>query len=76
LGTSSFLNVVIVQRDTVNRELAEVNALNQYVRARVNVEEVTGGILRTYDVNIDEAKSGMVKREPDLPVAPEEKQGR
>jgi outer membrane protein len=74
LGTSSFLNVVIVQRDTVNRELAEVNALSQYVRARTNLLDVTGGILQTYDVNLEEAKAGMVKREADLPVAPAEKQ--
>jgi outer membrane protein TolC len=73
LGTSSFLNVVIVQRDTVNRELAEVNALNQYVRARTNLMDITGAILQTYDVDIGEAKAGVVKREADLPVAPEEK---
>jgi outer membrane protein len=70
LGTSSFLNVVIVQRDAVTRELAEVNALNQYVRARTNLQEVTGAILSVYDVDIDEAKAGTVKRDPDLPVAP------
>jgi outer membrane protein TolC len=70
LGTSSFLNVVIVQRDAVTRELAEVNALNQYVRARTNLMDVTGGILKAYDVDMGEAKAGLVKREADLPVAP------
>jgi outer membrane protein TolC len=70
LGTSSFLNVVIVQRDAVTRELAEVNALNQYVRSRTNLQEVTGSILQIYEVDLEEAKTGTVKREADLPVAP------
>ena len=70
LGTSSFLDVVLIQRDTVNRKLAEVNALNQYIRARTSLEQVTGRILKDYDVSIEEAVTGAVKREPDLPVAP------
>ena len=34
LGTSSILNVVIVQRDTTTREIAEVDARSQYIKAR------------------------------------------
>jgi outer membrane protein TolC len=67
LGTSSFLNVVIVQRDAVTRELAEVNALNQYIRARTNLQEAVGTILDEYDVDIREAQTGVVSRAPDPP---------
>ena len=71
LGTSSFLNVVIVQRDTVTRQLAEVNALNQYVRARTAVQQVTGDILGVYSVDVAEALAGQIKAAPSpLPVIP------
>jgi outer membrane protein len=68
LGTSSFLDVVITQRDTVTREVAEVNALNQYVRARVSLQQVTGSILKDYSVDLGDAESGVVKRPSVLPA--------
>ena len=68
LGTSSFLNVVIVQRDAVARQAAEVQALSAYRRARANLDSVLGRVLDRYDVSLDEALAGVVKREPDLPV--------
>ena len=58
--------MVIVQRDTVTRQLAEVDALNQYVRARTNMAQMLGTILRDNDVDMGEAQSGVVGREPDL----------
>ena len=71
LGTATILDVVITQRDTTTRELAEVQAKNQYIHAHVNLQNVVGQILKDYDVNIDEAKSGTVGREPDLiPAVP------
>jgi outer membrane protein TolC len=66
LGTSTILDVVLVQRDAVNRELAEVNALNSYVHARTNLDNILSRTLEVYQVDIDEAKSGQVKRQPDL----------
>ena len=69
LGTSTFLNVVIVQRDTTTRKLAEIDARNQYVRSKTNLEQATGEILKDYDVDIQDALTGTVRREPDpLPV--------
>jgi len=69
LGTSSFLDVVIVQRDLVTRQSAEVTALNTYVKARTNLETVTGEILPDQNVSIDEALAGKVNRPPSpLPV--------
>jgi outer membrane protein TolC len=62
MGASSFLDVVLVQRDLVTRKSAEVAALNAYVRARTVLETVTGEILREHDVSIDEALAGKVAR--------------
>jgi outer membrane protein TolC len=66
LGTSSILNVVIVQRDTTTRELAEVEAKSQYIKARTAVDQVLGRTLEVYNVDIEEARQGVVKREPDM----------
>jgi outer membrane protein TolC len=71
LGTATILDVVITQRDATTRELSEADARNQYIRARNNLENVLGRILEDYQVSIDEAKSGVVGRPPDLiPVVP------
>jgi outer membrane protein TolC len=66
LGTSTILNVVIVQRDTVTRELAEVDARNQYIKARNALDNVLGTVLEVQNVDIGEAQRGIVTREPDL----------
>jgi outer membrane protein TolC len=66
LGTSSILNVVLVQRDTTGRQLSEVDARNQYIRARSSLRQVLGTTLEDYNVSIDEARKGVVGREPDL----------
>jgi outer membrane protein TolC len=66
LGTSTILNVVLVQRDTTQQELAEVDAKSQYIKARTAVDQVLGRTLEIYNVDIDEAFQGIVKREPDM----------
>ena len=66
LGTSSFLNVIIVQRDTVARQAAEVQALSSYIGARNSLEVVTGRVLKDHNISIEEAFSGVARREPDL----------
>jgi outer membrane protein len=72
LGTATILDVVIGQRDATTRELSEVDARNQYVHARVNLENVLGRILQDYDISIDEAKTGVVSRPPDMiPAVPQ-----
>jgi outer membrane protein TolC len=72
LGTSTILDVVITQRDTTTRELQEVEARSQYNRARTNLRSILGTVLTEYDVDIEQAKTGMVGREPDpIPVAPD-----
>jgi outer membrane protein TolC len=66
LGTSSFLNVVIVQRDLVRAQTAEVTALSSYIRAKVQLDNVTGQTLDRYSVSLNDAYAGVIKREPDL----------
>jgi outer membrane protein TolC len=69
LGTATILDIVIGQRDLTTRQLAEVDARNQYIRARTNLDSILGNTLQTYDVSIDEASSGVVSRAPDaIPV--------
>jgi outer membrane protein TolC len=70
LGTSTILDVVIAQRDSTARQLSEADALNQYQRARTNLDQTLGKTLDDYNVSLEEAKRGVVAREPDLiPVA-------
>jgi outer membrane protein TolC len=66
LGTSTILDVVIAQRDDTARQLSEADALDQFERARTNLDQTLGKTLDTFNVNLDEAKRGVVAREPDL----------
>lgn len=68
LGTATILDVVIAQRDDTARQLSEADARNQYQRARTNLQQTTSSILDDYSVNLDQARTGVVAREPDLPV--------
>jgi outer membrane protein TolC len=70
LGTATILDVVIAQRDDTTSRLSEVDALNQLQHARTSMDQSLGKILDDYDVTIDQAMTGQVGREPDLPVAP------
>jgi outer membrane protein TolC len=62
LGTASFLDVVVVQRDVVTSQSSEVNALRSYVSSRTNLDLVLGRVLDTYNVDIREAAAGKVRR--------------
>ena len=58
------------QRDSTARQLSEADALNQYQRARTNLDQTLGKTLDDYNVSLEEAQRGVVGREPDLiPVA-------
>ncbi len=72
LGTATILDVVITQRDSTARQLAEVQARSAYIHSHINLENVLGRILQVYDVNIDEAMNGVVARPADLiPAVPQ-----
>jgi HAE1 family hydrophobic/amphiphilic exporter-1 len=65
LGTATILDVVVAQRDDTARQLSEVDARNQYQRSRTNLQQIEGKTLDTYEVDLDEARTGVVKRAPD-----------
>lgn len=65
LGTSTIIDLLTTQRDTTTRELNEASALNQYIHAKVNLENVLGEMLGDYNVSIEEAMKGSVSRRPD-----------
>jgi outer membrane protein TolC len=62
LGTASFLDVVVVQRDVVTAQSSEVNALRSYSSASNNLDLVLGRVLDAHHVDIQEAVTGKVKR--------------
>jgi outer membrane protein TolC len=66
LGTSTILAVIQVQRDTTQRELTEIDLSGQYIKARTALDNVLGNTLDVQNVNIEDAKHGVVGREPDL----------
>lgn len=69
LGTSTFTDVALLQRDVVTSQTAENNALNAYIKARNNLDQVLGRLLEVNNVDIKEAYDGKVSRQPSaLPV--------
>jgi outer membrane protein TolC len=66
LGTSSILNVIQVQRDTTTRELTEVDLRSQYIKSRNALDNIMGKTLEVQNVDIGEAKNGIITREPDM----------
>jgi outer membrane protein TolC len=65
LGTSTPFNVIQVQRDLANSQLAEVQALTAYGLAKNQLDQALGTILENNRIQVDEAKSGHVDRAPD-----------
>lgn len=69
LGASTIYNVIQIQRDLLTAQGNEVTAESNYVKARANLDFVTGQILAAYKIDIDEAYKGQVSRPPSpIPV--------
>jgi outer membrane protein TolC len=69
LGTATFTDVALLQRDVVTGQAAENNALNSYIKARNNLDQVLGQLLEVNSIDIQEAYKGKVSRQPNaLPV--------
>jgi outer membrane protein TolC len=69
LGTSTFTDVALLQRDVVTSQTAENNALNGYIKARNNLDQVLGRLLDVNNIDLKEAYAGKVQRAPSaLPV--------
>ncbi|HLI83941.1 MAG TPA: TolC family protein [Bryobacteraceae bacterium] len=76
LGTATITDVLVAQRDDTTRQISEKDAMDQYQRAKTNLQQTLGTILDTYDVNFQEAQSGELSRPPDpIPAVPEKPLG-
>jgi outer membrane protein len=64
IGTSTPQLVILVQRDLANAQLTEVQAVNAYGLAKVQLDQAVGQLLASNHIEIDEAKSGRVSRAP------------
>jgi outer membrane protein len=64
IGTSTPELVILVQRDLANAQLTEVQAVNAYGLAKIQLDQAVGGVLASNNIQIDEAKSGRVSRAP------------
>ncbi|MGH9721569.1 MAG: TolC family protein [Bryobacteraceae bacterium] len=62
LGASTIFNVILVQRDLAAAQSAEVTALSNYSRAKVQLELATGETLSRNNISIQEAFRGAVSR--------------
>ncbi|MCX6619746.1 MAG: TolC family protein, partial [Acidobacteria bacterium] len=64
LGASTIYQVIQTQRDLSAAQSAEVTALSNYSRARVELERATGQTLAVNGIDIREATRGEVARPP------------
>jgi outer membrane protein TolC len=69
LGASTVYNVILIQRDLLTAQGNQVNAESNYVKAKNNIDFVTGLILQSYNVDLAEAYRGQVSKPPSpIPV--------
>ena len=64
LGASTIYNVIQIQRDLTTAQGNEVTAESNYIKARNNMNFVTGQILAVNKIDIDEAYKGQVSTPP------------
>lgn len=71
LGASTYLNVLSDERDLAQAESTLVNAMTNYAKARVQLDRDTAQTLDRNNIKIDEAVTGNIKTEPNVPgIAP------
>lgn len=68
LGATTIFFVIQAQRDLAQARSAEVSALGNYVKAKNNMDQTLGMTLERNDISIDEAKSGTVARDSQIPL--------
>jgi outer membrane protein TolC len=68
LGATTIFFVIQAQRDLAQSRSAEVAALGSYVKAKNNLDQAMGLTLERNEISIDEAKSGTVARESQIPL--------
>ena len=64
LGASTIYNVIQIQRDLSTAQGNEVTAESAYIKARNNLNYVTGQILAVNKIDIGEAYRGVVSTPP------------
>lgn len=64
LGASTIYQVILTQRDLTAAQSAEITALGNYSRARVELDRSTGQTLSANNVDAGEASRGVVSRPP------------
>jgi outer membrane protein len=67
LGASTYLAVLQDERDLAQAESTLVTAMTNYAKARVQLDRDTAQTLDRYNIKIDEAVTGDVKTEPNVP---------
>ena len=67
LGESTVFQVIQTQRDLATAEGNEVRARSTYAQALTQFQQATATILDHYHVQIADAKSGQVRRVPNIP---------
>jgi outer membrane protein len=67
LGASTYLNVLSDERDLAQAESTLVSAMTTYAKARVQLDRDTAQTLDRYNIKIDEAVTGNVKTQPNVP---------
>ncbi|HZD08063.1 MAG TPA: TolC family protein, partial [Candidatus Limnocylindrales bacterium] len=67
LGASTYLAVLQDERDLAQSESALVSAMTNYAKARVQLDRDTAQTLDRYNIKIDEAVTGQIKTEPNVP---------
>jgi outer membrane protein len=67
LGASTYLAVLQDERDLAAAESALVTSMTNYAKARVLLDRDTAQTLDRYNVKIDEAVTGEVKTQPNVP---------
>jgi hypothetical protein len=67
LGASTSLNVLSDQRDLAQAESTLVSSMTNYAKARVQLDRDTAQTLDRYNIKIDEAVTGNIKTEPNVP---------
>jgi outer membrane protein TolC len=67
LGASTYLAVLQDERDLAQSESALVSAMTNYAKARVLLDRDTAQTLDRYNIKIDEAVTGQIKTEPNVP---------
>ena len=68
LGATTIFFVIQAQRDLAQARSAEVGALGTYVKAKNTLDSTIGLTLDHNDISIDEAKSGTVARDSQIPL--------